>query len=80
MLAKRTNILFENDFFHKLQQLAKEKKISIGQLIRDAVAQVYFHAESQNAIRQASAGILATRKISKKSIDYKMLINYGRKH
>ena len=37
MLNKRTQILLEKDMWNKLNKLAKSKKTSIGQLIREAV-------------------------------------------
>lgn len=37
MLNKRTQILLEKDMWNKLNKMAKDKKTSIGQLIREAV-------------------------------------------
>lgn len=39
MLNKRTQILLEKDMWNKLGRLAKAKKTSIGQLIREAVVE-----------------------------------------
>ena len=46
MLQKRTNILFDTELWEKLAALAKEKKMSIGELTRKAVKKQYFSDDS----------------------------------
>ena len=40
-LAKRTHVLLEENQYKQLEQLAKQKKVSVGALIRDAIDKVY---------------------------------------
>ena len=42
MLTKRAQILFEKSFWKYLKRLAKEQKVSVGKLVRDAVQEKYF--------------------------------------
>ncbi len=44
-LKKRVEILFEEDKFTYLEQLARREKTSVGSLIREAVAQVYLDVD-----------------------------------
>jgi len=41
MLTKRTNILFEEDFFQHLVSLASKNGTSVGDLVRKAVVKTY---------------------------------------
>ncbi|KKR32020.1 MAG: hypothetical protein UT63_C0054G0007 [Candidatus Gottesmanbacteria bacterium GW2011_GWC2_39_8] len=79
MLNKRTNILFEEEVWNKLSLLAEKQDTSVGELIRNAVKQVYLGNNKQEKIKSAYDTILAVRK-TQKNIDYKELINYGRKY
>jgi len=79
MLTKRTNILFEQQTWNQLVQLAKEKSTSVGELTRNAVQDVYFKNDQYETVAQAVASTKKVRKKLKK-IDYKALINYGRKY
>jgi hypothetical protein len=80
MLTKRTNILFDNQTWLKLQRLAKTRNESIGELVRQAVEQNYNLKDDQTSqIRQVCDEIERIRVSFKGKLDYKALINYGRK-
>ena len=79
MLSKRTNILFSNEMWDQLNDLAKEKKESIGEIVRSAVDEIYFSHKKDEEIRDAFETILQGRPAIEKRIDYKELINEGRK-
>lgn len=79
MLNKRTNILFNEELWGKLTAIAEIKKTSVGQLIRTAVEEKY-NKEVKLAERKALLeDIERVRPHFKDKIDYKELINYGRK-
>lgn len=82
MLTKRTNILFDEKQWRKLSKRAKREKTSVGKLVRKAVEKAYADAEDKELkMRQKAIDeIFRIRKVSKKPIDYKALINYGRKY
>lgn len=79
MLVKRTNILFDEDLWDKLVNLAHESGKSIGKLVRKAVVETYF-SDNLAEEREAFKEILKLRKTFKGTIDYKALINEGRKY
>ncbi len=79
MLTKRTNILFEEDLWEQMARLAKIRKSSIGELVRTAVREQYDLLDDVSQIKKACGTIEANRKKAKETIDYKSLINYGRK-
>lgn len=80
MLNKRTQILIDQSMWRVLTNLAEIKKESVGQLIREAIKEKYQkeHVSEQRA--KAIESTLLNRLVSKKKIDYKELINYGRKY
>lgn len=81
MLTKRTNILFEESTWKKLEKLAYERKISVGELVRRAVEDKYSKGLELEERRSAIDDILKARpKPFKGEIDYKELISHGRKH
>ncbi|MBI2327618.1 hypothetical protein HYU92_04860 [Candidatus Curtissbacteria bacterium] len=80
MLNKRTNILFDEKMWQRLTNKAKERKTSVGKLVRQAVEKAYVADEELEKRKKALEEILKIRKVSKKRIDYKFLINYGRKY
>ncbi len=79
MLNKRVNILFNEEEWQKLCDLAHWQEQNASQLIRIAIKKTYFSDNDQNAIKMAVASIKNKRTLSKK-INYKALINYGRKN
>lgn len=80
MLSKRTNILFSPEQWGKLQNLTKKTNTSIGELVRRAVDQMYLSEEELQQRRKAVEHILAHRVTLKGKVDYKALINEGRKY
>ena len=79
MLTKRTNILFDHAFWTQLTVLAKERGISVAELIRLALRKTYFEDNEHQEISRACQSIRLNRKSFGK-LDYKDLINDGRKH
>lgn len=80
MLTKRTNILFDEQLWKALTAEAKKRKTSVARLVRKAVEKEYFEDTKWEERRRAFEEIKKIRKISKTRIDYKALINYGRKY
>lgn len=79
MLNKRTNILFEHELWEQMTNLAKRQNISVGELVRQAVSAHHQLNKDTNIIKKLCSTIETERKKSKNKIDYKALINYGRK-
>lgn len=80
VLNKRTQILFDQSQWQTLVDISNAKEISIGQLVREAVREKY---QKKHVLEQRAKAIESTlfnRLVSKKKIDYKELINYGRKY
>lgn len=80
MLTKRTNILFDEHLWNKLTQVAKTERTSVGKLIRTTLTEKYLENDDLERIQKACAEIEKHRKHFKGKIDYKELINYGRKY
>lgn len=80
MLNKRTHVLLNHDLWNKLNQLAKSQSSSAGQVIRDAIQEKY---ESEKMLEQRKVAVENTLRDRPKPfqgrIDYKALINAGRK-
>lgn len=79
MLTKRTNILFDEDIWSKLVKIARARNISTSMVIREAVEDKLSEEEILAKRREAVESTLHHRLKSKDKIDYKELINYGRK-
>jgi|APSaa5957512622_1039677.scaffolds.fasta_scaffold12531_4 hypothetical protein len=79
MLTKRAQILFEPETWQILQQVATAKNISTSELIRQTLEKTHKAGPASNKALQAHKTILKTR-ISSKNIDYKALIEHGRKY
>lgn len=77
MMKKRTNVLFDNESWLDLKGLARQRKTSVGSLIRQAVKETYFVDKNREKIAMAVKEIMRIRKTFKK-VDYEELINYGR--
>ena len=81
MLTKRTQILFEPETWQLLQQVSRAKNISTGELIRQSVAKTYLKKDAKLITKQLLLDIKKLKpKINTKNINYKELINHGRKH
>ena len=79
MLTKRTNILFEEDQWRTLVALAIKEGTSVGDLVRSAINEKYFSASKKQKRQDAYQEILKIRKVAKGRINYKELIDYGKK-
>lgn len=80
MLTKRTNIIFHQSSWDKLVKLSKTQSKSAAELIRSAVDEYYgLKNDSIMQIRDACNIIEKKRKKQDNKVDYKSLINYGRK-
>lgn len=84
MLRRRTNLLLEEGVYNYLAVLAEKESVSVGELIRKAIKDVYLterdrvYREKQEAINkilELQRGIKVAQRI-----DYKVLIEYGRKY
>ncbi len=80
MLNKRTNILFDVELWKQLVRMAKDRQTSVGQLVREAVRKTYFEDERRRQIREAIDEIRRIRPHLKGPLDYKAMINEGRKY
>lgn len=80
MLTKRTNILFDESLWRELADLAKSKGTSVGNLIRIAVEEKYTNESDLESRRKTIEDIEKIRPHFKGKLDYKALINHGRKY
>lgn len=80
LLTKRAQILFVENDWKKLAKLAREKKTSTGALIRDAVRKTYLEEQEIIKRRKALYKSILKHRVFVKGIDYKELINAGRKY
>lgn len=81
MLSKRTNILFDEILWKKLTAIAKAEHSSVGKLVRDAVEEKYASQKEFEKRREVFNKIIQHRPAPQKGkIDYKALINAGRKY
>ena len=84
MLNRRTHILFEADEYKLLDTLAAEKGRSVGELVRMAIKRVYVEprekelSDREKAFQALKKLQMQTRQ--KGRVDYKELIEYGRKY
>jgi hypothetical protein len=80
MLTRRTNILFDETQWAILAAESKAQKTSIGELVRHAVADTYGHKDLIARRKAIFDRIIKIRPAAVRgTIDYKELINYGRK-
>lgn len=83
MLTKRAQILFSQELWKRIDKLAAAKKISSGQLIREAVEKELSQEETILQRQEAIKQIKKIRSLAKgkfDSKDIKELINDGRKY
>ena len=81
MLTKRVNFLFEEATWQMLQERAAMEQVSIGELVRKAVKKTY-RDKNEAKLKKIARACKEIEKIRtiQKNIDYKELINYGRKY
>ncbi|MDP3994901.1 MAG: hypothetical protein Q8P91_03655 [bacterium] len=81
MLTRRTNVLFDEADYANLLMHSRERNKTIGELVRQAVKKTYkvkkTLTENEKAYRMIEK---ATKGLDFSGIDYKALINYGRKY
>jgi len=76
-LSHKTTILFSEDQFSSLKQIAKAKKESIGELIRNACEQVYASGNRLGAIdavfdlEKLNLPVASVNKMKKEQIPFK---------
>ncbi|MBU3935417.1 hypothetical protein KJ909_01965 [Patescibacteria group bacterium] len=80
MLTRRTNLLLTEQDYWMLSALTKKKGVSMGELIRTATRKVY-----GGGVVDARTELLAkmgqlAKKAKTKGIDYKKLVEDGRKY
>lgn len=81
MLNVRAQILFDEALWQILHHLSKAKKTSISNLVRIAVKETYMKTEELETRRKTIENIMKHRPAPAKGrIDYKALINYGRRY
>lgn len=80
ILSKRTNILFSQDMWGRLIKLSRKQSISVGELIRNAIQNVYFSDEEMIEKKRAYDAIIKKRPVFRGKIDYNALISEGRKY
>lgn len=80
MLIKRTNILFDEETWKILTGLATQKQVSASELIRKAIKRTYFSEGKKMDNKKIFNQIVFLRKKLKGKIDYRKLIEDGRKH
>jgi len=80
MLTKRTNLLLTETDYALLSHLAEKEKKSMGELIRRAI-RAFYDYQAVNSRRQILKEIenLSTQ-AKTKGIDYKKLVENGRKY
>ena len=80
MLTRRTNILFDDDLWDLLTSVAKREKSSMGEVVRRAVSKAY---RDDNFIEQKKKAFETIKKFRVRQrglVDYRALINEGRKY
>jgi hypothetical protein len=84
MLTHRTNVLFEHQDYLELTRLSSERGVTMGALVRKAVKKHYNLDKNSSDYRlRLVREMQALRKkigVSKIPIDYKTLVNEGRKY
>jgi hypothetical protein len=80
MLTKRTNILFDNDLWDLLTSVARREKSSVGEVVMRAVNRVYRDDNYIEQKKNAFETIENIRVRQRGLVDYKALINEGRKY
>lgn len=81
LLTRRTNVLLDEANYATLLMYSQERSETIGELIRKAIKKTYKAKKMLNVNEDAYRMIRrATKGLSFSGIDYKELINYGRKY
>lgn len=79
LLTQRTNVLLNETDYRMLKELSRKNNQTIGELIRHAVTKTYkAHKPSQAQILKDLRAL--GKKANTKGINYRELIDYGRKY
>lgn len=78
MYTHRTNLLLTKTDYKNLKNLAKEKGVTIGALIREAIKIAYTKEQKSQAMIIKDMQKIA-KDVKTKDINYKDLINEGKK-
>lgn len=79
MLTQRTNVLLSEPDYKMLKELSKKHNKSVGELIRQAVIKIYKPKKKSNAQLLKEIRTLG-KKANTKGINYRELVEYGRKY
>ena len=80
MLDKRANILLSQPNWDLLSLIAEQKDLSVSELIRQAIRQTFLSEAENLKTQKAFNNILHLRKNAKGRINYRQLIENGRKY
>jgi hypothetical protein len=80
MLTRRTNILFNDDLWDLLTSVARKERSSVGEVVRKAIIKVYAGDNFLERKNKAFETIKKFRVKQKGVVDYKTLIDDGRKY
>jgi hypothetical protein len=79
MLTRRTNLLLTEEEYSQLAMLSKETGESMGKLIRKALKKQYKFKTSSSRKTVMKEIEKLGKKVNTKGINYRELINYGRR-
>ncbi len=79
MLIRRTNVLFSKEDYRLLSSLAVKKGVSMGELIRKAIRKVYQADQEIEEKSQLVNSLTSLWKKQKGTINYKRLVEDGRR-
>lgn len=80
MLTKRAQILFDEEFWQKLVQVAESQKTSVGEVIRRILKEKLGGEVEIEAKKKTLEEIERIRPHFKGKLDYEALINHGREY
>lgn len=81
MLVKRTNVLLTETDYSILAKLSSERDETMGELIRQAIRKMYNIELVRNTRKKSLSKIdRLARKVKGRGIDYKSLIEDGRRY
>jgi uncharacterized protein YbgA (DUF1722 family) len=81
MFTVRTNVLLTEEDHLSLRSLAREKDKTIGELIREAIRKTYGSLATANRRKELMSQIRQlAKRANTKNIDYRVMIEEGRKY
>jgi len=79
LLTQRTNVLLNEADYHMLKELSKKNNQTIGELIRHAIVKTFKPKKTSQAQLLKQLRQLG-KSANTKGINYKELVEYGRKY